>query len=233
MLKKTIEKILGETFKGVFIAVNPIKKKIIKTYCIVHKFINIQALEILKNEKRNEAYEFYKKYIKYINEGATFADQDFKSSNHFYHVDKKKGLYGFSDALSEFKKYYNKAISYYKTGDTTKGMFYLGAALHLSQDATVPQHVSNKLLKQHRKFEQWIISRLLTDYSFEAVNGIVRYKTIDEYVKNNAEFAFETSNKYKNIVDEERRYHDTATEIIIQAQRTTAGILLDFYENEV
>ena len=33
----------------------------------MHKFINIQALDILKNEKRVEAYEFYKKYIKYIN----------------------------------------------------------------------------------------------------------------------------------------------------------------------
>lgn len=229
----TVEKVIGTTFRGFFIAVNPIKKKIIKTHCIVHKFINIQAIEILKNENKIEAYEFYRKNIKSINDGVTFADQDFKSSNHFYSVDKGKGLYGFSNALTEFTKYYSKAKDSNKAGDISESMFYLGAAMHLLQDATVPQHVSNNLLKSHRKFEQWIISRLMSDYCFQAEDGIIRYENVQEYVKNNAKFASETFNKYKDIEDEEQKYYSISTNIIIRAQRTSAGVLLDFYENEV
>ena len=62
---------------------------------------------------------------------------------------------GFSNALEECKKYYNTTLNYTKAGDFNEALFYFGAACHLIQDATVPQHVNNKLLKSHRKFELW------------------------------------------------------------------------------
>ena len=225
-----IERTYGSALRGVFYAVNPLKKKLLKTYCTVHKFIIIQALEILKSDGFEEEYDFFKKHVGFVNEGATWADQDFKSSNHFFHFSKGKGLYGFSNALTECQNYYNISLAYINEGNIPKAMFYFGAACHLVQDVTVPQHVNNKLLKSHRRFELWIISRLLSDYSFMADSGTIRYKGLDSYIVNNA---FLANNTYlKNISNKniEERYQIVASTILKAAQRTTAGFMVDYYE---
>lgn len=230
-MKKRIETTYGKTLKGLMITVNPIKKKIMKTHCIVHKFINIQSIEILKNEGHSEVQGFYKSHIKELNNGVTWADQDFKSSNHFYHHVKGTGLYGFSNALTEFEKYYKSALKFMEAGDTKQALFYFGAACHLVQDATVPQHVNNKLLKSHRNFELWIISKLMSDYSFPIQNEIIKHDNINDYIKNNALFANETYIAYANIQDKEDRYKKISTLIVQRAQKTTAGLMLNFYND--
>lgn len=229
-MRERIEKTYGNALRGVMHTVNPIKKKIIKTHCTIHKFINIQAISILGNEGYVKEHDFFKENIKSLNEGVSWADQDFKSSNHFYHFSKGKGLYGFSDALTECKRYYSKSLAYMKLGETDKAMFFLGASCHLIQDMTVPHHVNNRLLDSHRNFELWIIKRFMSDYSFLIDKGIIRYKTIDDYIKNNALMA---NNVYlKNLVidDREERYGKMAAVIIKEAQNTTAGFLIDYYE---
>ncbi|MBE6067613.1 MAG: phospholipase [Clostridium lundense] len=227
-MNKKIEKTYGGALRGLFFAVNPLKKKVLKTYCTVHKFIDIQALNILKNDGYEEEYEFLKKYISSINAGAMWADQDFKSSNHFYDYRKGKGLYGFSNALEECRRYYSNALEYIEVGNMEKGMFYFGAACHLIQDTTVPQHVNNKLLKSHRKFELWIISKLMNDFIFVADSGVVRYKYIEDYIKNNAFIANNAYLKNIHIKDREQRYGNIASVALKEAQRTTAGFMLDF-----
>lgn len=216
---------------GVFHVVNPIKKRVIKTNCTAHKFIMMQAMEILKNDGYKTEVEFFRQYIGTLNEGVYWADQDFKSSNHFFHVVKHKGLYGRSDLLTEIRKYYSKALNFYDAGDIQKSMFYLGACCHLIQDATVPHHVNNKLLKSHRKFELWIISRLMSDYSFEAHSGTIKYDTVDEYIMKNAVMANNTYYKNMGIADTEEKYATIAVTIMKEAQRTTAGLLLNYYND--
>ncbi|WP_125153835.1 zinc dependent phospholipase C family protein [Clostridium rectalis] len=230
-MKEKLEKTYGSALKGIFHAVNPLKKKFLKTYCTVHKFISIQALEILKNDGYEEEYNFFKNYICYINDGVSWADQDFKSSNHFYHFSKGRGLFGFSNALIECKKYYNRSLEYMNSGNVEKAMFYFGASCHLLQDATVPQHVNNKLLKSHRKFELWIISKLLNDFSFMEIKGVVRYKNLEDYIANNAFFANNTYLNSVSILDKEERYNIVASKILKEAQRTTAGFMIDYYRN--
>jgi phospholipase C len=229
-MKKKIETTYGRTLQGLMFAVNPVKKAVLKTHCTVHKYINMRAIDILKNEKHQEQYNFYRENIKPLNLGVTWADQDLKSSNHFFHSEKSKGLYGFSDALTECTKYYKKAVSLLKNGEVEKAVFYFGAACHLVQDVTVPHHVSNKLLKSHRRFELWIIARLMSDYSFEAEFGIKRYDSLDKYIINNAQMANNAHEKYETIYNLEERYGKLASEIIKEAQRTTAGFMLDFYD---
>lgn len=229
-MRQKFENTYGKALRGVMHAVNPIKKKIIKTHCTIHKFINMQAVEILKNEGYTKEYEFYKGNIKPLNEGVTWADQDFRSSNHFYHFSKGKGLYGFSDALTECKKYYNKALAYMRIGDKEKAIFYLGASCHLIQDMTVPHHVNNRLLNSHRQFETWIIKRFMSDYSFLIDKGILRYKNVDEYIKTNALIANNVYLKFMNVSDREERYGKIAASIIKEAQNSTAGFLLDYFE---
>ena len=116
-------------------------------------------------------------------------------------------------------------------GDLNKAMFFLGAACHLIQDVTVPQHVNNKLLKSHRRFELWIISKLLNDYSFMAEDEIVRYSNLDEYIVNNSFLANNTYIKYINIKNREEKYNKIASIVLKEAQKTTAGFLLDYYED--
>lgn len=228
-MKRKIEATYGKALKGIMFAVNPLKKTFLKTYCTIHKFINIQALDILKNEGYTKEYDYFRGYIADINKGVTWADQDFKSSNHFYHFSKGKGLYGFSDALTLCKKYYNISLAALNKNEIEKAMFYLGASIHLVQDTTVPQHVNNKLLGSHRGFELWIISKFMTDYAFCAETGTIRYKKLDDYIKTNALMANNTFLKYMNIPDREERYWKISTAIISEAERTTAGMFLDYY----
>ncbi|MCM0648461.1 zinc dependent phospholipase C family protein [Clostridium swellfunianum] len=229
-MRERIEKTYGSALRGVMYTVNPIKKKIIKTHCIIHKFLNLQAIAILKNEGYVKEYEFFKENITPLNEGVAWADQDFKSSNHFYHFSKGKGLYGFSDALTECKRYYSKSLAYMKFGETDKAMFFLGASCHLIQDMTVPHHVNNRLLDSHRNFEMWIIKKFMSDYSFLIDKGIIRYKTVDDYIRNNALMANNIHLKYLSVQDKEERYGKIAAVIIKEAQNTTAGLLLDYYD---
>ncbi|MDD7793009.1 zinc dependent phospholipase C family protein [Clostridium sp. 'White wine YQ'] len=230
---KRIENAYGKVVRGVFFAVNPIKKVAVKTTCIIHKFINIQSIQILHNEGELEAWSFYKEHIRQLNAGVKWADSDFKSSNHFFHYEKEKGLYGLSNALSECEKYHKMSLEHLKKGELEKALFYLGAACHLLQDSTVPHHVNNKLLKKHREFELWIISKLFNDYDFTQEVGIIRNESVRDYIKKNAIFANATHEGYRTIENKEERYYLIASEILSRAQKTTAGFLLDFYNKNL
>lgn len=93
-----LEKFYSYVFKKILQTINPVKKRIMKTECIVHKFINIQSLTVLGNDGNTEAYKIMKSYISDIEAGVVWADQDLKSSNHFYNPNTNKGLYGSNDA---------------------------------------------------------------------------------------------------------------------------------------
>lgn len=228
-MKERIEYTFGKTAKGVMKAVNPFKKVIIKTHCIVHKYINNRAIEILKRQQHTKEYHFFERYKYYLNEGVTWADQDFRSSNHFYHFDTGKGLYGFSNSLNECRKYYTLAEKYLKMGNIEKAVFYFGAACHMIQDATVPQHANKKLLKQHRNFELWVISKIIDGHNFEENKAIKRYEDLDEYIKQNAILANKVYSENINIKDRDERYLKVTEEILEEAKITTAGIMIDFF----
>lgn len=228
-----IEKHYGKAVRSIMSKVNPIKKLLIKTNCTVHKYINIRALEIIKEEGNEEAYRFYLKYLLELNEGVKYADQDFKSTNHFYHYLEGKGLYGFSNALEECKKYYKKSVNYFEAGDIKEAMFYFGAACHLIQDTTVPHHVNNKLLKSHRAFEMWILRRLVGGYPFNVASSSKRFDGISSYIKANALMSNSVYVKYNAIHDTEMKYKKISNIIVPEAESTTAGFMLDFYEDIV
>jgi len=78
-----LERTYGKAFRYLLFALNPFKKAVIKTECMVHKYINIQALEILKNDKYIDAYCLFSDYIDDLNKGVTWADQDLKKCQSF------------------------------------------------------------------------------------------------------------------------------------------------------
>ncbi|MCR3760111.1 phospholipase C [Clostridium felsineum] len=229
-MKKKFESTYGRTIRGIFFVINPVKKKVIKTTCIIHKYINSLAIEILKGRGNENEYKFFSNNIEFINEGTVWADQDFKSTNHFFDFEKGRGLYGFSNLIDEGQKYYNMSINYLKAGDKKKSLFYFGAACHIIQDSTVPQHVNNRLLNSHRNFEMWIIQKFLTGYRFMKADEILRSESIRDYVKKNAIVANKIYNRCFTIKDKENRYNSISNYIICQAQMSTSGLMMDYYD---
>lgn len=229
----TVEETFGKTVRGIYFLANPVKKVFVKTTCIVHKHINSIAVEILKKNGFQEEYKFFSKNLNVINDGTVWADQDFRSSNHFFHYEKNKGLFGFSNVLDECKKYYNMAIKSLRCGDRNKSLFYFGVACHLIQDSTVPQHVHNRLLEKHRKFEVWIIKKLISGYKFQKASEIIRENSIEKYVKDNAKFSNRVYNKYNAVLNKEIRYKGIANSIIPRAEMTTSGFMLNYYTKYV
>lgn len=228
--KGAMENTYGKVLTGLMIAANPFKKMAFKTPCLIHRFINVQAVVILENEGYQEVADFYKRVIHPLNEGATWADQDFKSINHFYHNQKQKGLFGFSDGLTEAQKYRDKALQFLEKDNLSKSVFYLGVVVHLVQDMTVPQHVNNRLLDAHKSYETWIKKRIFTEIDYAVDRDIVRYKTMEDYVRNNAKVANVVYRAFKKMTDKDAMYLEMSTMLLREAQITTAGLLLDFYE---
>ena len=230
-MKRFIEKSYSKVMKKIFKISNPIKKQIIKTECKVHKFINNQAIVILKNDGYLNEYMYYSSYIKDINAGAVWADQDYKSSNHFYNPESEKGLYGFSNAHKECLHYYAKALTKYMLDDNRCAMHYLGAACHLVQDVTVPQHVNIRLLKNHRKYEQWVIKMYDHHNEFKVTDSGIYLNSVKAYMDFNSKVALKAYTDYENEGDQNVRFYKTTLIILTTAQKTTAGLLVNFYKD--
>ncbi len=225
----TLEGTYSFIYKNILKAVNPLKKRVIKTECIVHKAINNQSLIILKNDGYNDVYKLMSEYIDDINNGVVWADQDLKSSNHFYSPITKRGLYGNNNAKNECESYYNRALNEFVLGNIKEAMFYLGAACHLVQDVTIPQHANVKLLNNHRSFETWIIKMHKKFYRFKVFRGGIYLNSIPQYIELNSREAIKTYEKYSYIDNEHIRFYKITSVILVMAQRTTAGVMVKFY----
>lgn len=227
----TLEKSYSYAVKSILKAVNPIKKRIIKTECKVHKFINTQSLTILKNDGHKEVHKLMYTYINDINAGVVWADQDLKSNNHFYNPHKNKGLYGSSNAKTECLSYYTKALKEYSHNNIKAAMFYLGAACHLIQDLTVPQHANIHLLNNHRSYENWVIRTHLHYKEFKLEEGGIYLNSLNQYIYFNSKGAIKAYKRYSHVIDRNVRFQKITALVLTMAQATTAGLLFKFYND--
>ncbi|WP_252229874.1 MULTISPECIES: zinc dependent phospholipase C family protein [unclassified Clostridium] len=228
---KVLEKSYSYVFKKILKTVNPVKKRIIKAECIVHKFINTQSLIVLKNDGYMEGYKLMKSYISDINAGVVWADQDLKSSNHFYNPHRNKGLYGSSDAKKECISYYTKALNEYFDGSIKNSMFYLGVACHLIQDLTVPQHANVHLLNNHKSYENWVIRTHKHHDEFKIEKGGIYFNSLKQYIDFNSKEAINIYRKHSNVKNKQVRFHIITSKVLTMAQATTAGLMLKFYKD--
>ncbi|MGB4439073.1 MAG: zinc dependent phospholipase C family protein [Sedimentibacter sp.] len=224
-----VERSYSFIYRNITRSVNPLKKKIIKTECIVHKFINNQAIIILKNDGHTEVYNLMSNYIDDINEGAVWADQDFKSSSHFYNPKTKKGMYGSSNAKKECIAYYKRALNEYFKGDIKTAMFYLGAACHLIQDVTIPQHANVELLHNHRSYENWVIKMYNRYNNFKVNKSGIYLDLIVDYIDLNSRNALITYDMYSDIKNKNARFYKITSNVLTMAQKTTAGVMYNFF----
>lgn len=231
VMQKIVEYSYGKLFKYTMKAINPLKKAIITTDCFIHKEINKQALVILKNDKHTEQYILFSNYLAELNMGVVWADQDFKSSGHFYSPIRDRGLYGNTNALTLAKNYYTFALSYWNSGEVMRAMFFLGAAAHLIQDMTVPQHANIKLLKEHHKFEKFIRDTYYNTPEYLVSNKGCYLNSVEEYIRHNALCSIRMNKRLCSISDEEDRFYTLGKYTIPLALRSTAGLFATFYKN--
>jgi len=227
-----LERTYGQFLEYLRIAITPFKRIITNVECSIHKFINIQALEIIKNDSFYDAYNFFSDYIVQLNDGVVWADQDLKSLGHFYNPFKGKGLYGNKNAMSLAVEYYNKALLNWRNFDVEIAMFYLGAAVHLVQDMAVPQHANIRLLDNHRQYENFIRKTYLFTPSFRVNSGGYYFmRRIEEAITCSARNAIKIYSRLKNIENETKRFYAITKFILPLAQRTTAGCFIMFYKD--
>ena len=231
MIMRILEKLYSYVLKKILKTVNPVKKRIMKAECVVHKFINTQSLIVLKNDGYMEAYALMESYISDINAGVVWADQDLKSNNHFYNPHRNKGLYGSSDAKKECISYYTRALNEYFHGNIKASMFYLGAACHLIQDLTVPQHANVDLLNNHKSYENWVIRTHRHYDEFKIKEGGIYFNSLTNYIDFNSKEAINTYNNYSYVEDRQVRFHIITSKVLTMAQATTAGLMLKFYKD--
>ncbi len=226
-----VEYSYGKLFKYTMKAINPVKKVIMTTECAVHRLINIQALVILKNDNKIHEFNLFSHYLTELNLGVVWADQDFKSSGHFYNPSKDRGLYGNTNALTLANNYYTFALSNYESGDIKKAMFFLGAAAHLVQDMTVPQHANIKLLKEHHKFEKFVRDTFYETPDYLVYDEGCYLESIAQFIRLNAISAIKASNRHSVIFNDEKRYYEITRQVLPLAQRSTAGLFSMFYRD--
>lgn len=190
-------------------------------------------MKILKNDQYLDAFNFFSSYIFNINKGAVWADQDFKSSNHFYrpHKHELTGLYGRKSAIELGVHYYLRALVFWRTGNFDDSLFYFGAALHIIQDMTVPQHANIRLLNNHRQYETFVKDTYKFVDVFRAEQGAYILNSISSYIKFNARTAIKVYKKYKVIEDDEKRFYHITKCTLPLAERTTAGAMVMFYKD--
>lgn len=227
----SFEKHYGKYLSHFLKLINPIKKIFISTKCRVHLFNNYHAIRLLKEYKFKREFLFYKRYLYYLNQGSVWADQDFKSINHFYNPYKDKGLYGHSNSLALVEDYYDKATNYYYENDIETSMFYLGACIHIIQDLTIPQHVNIRLLDNHRQFETYVKYTYNIVSEYKSIDAPILLDSPSSYVEYNSRVAVRIHKKYIHVHPIQMRFHMIALTSLPLAQNSTAGCLILFYKH--
>lgn len=224
-----IEAIYNRVLSGVFLLANPIKKSVKRTECKVHISLNFHALSTLFTDKHIKEYNLFNTYMDSINKGAVWADQDFRSSNHFYNPFKKRGLFGRKSAMDLAIDYYSKSIELFPK-NIKKSMFYLGAAAHIIQDMNVPQHANIRLLDDHRQYESFVKKNYKHSINFDKDLTPYFLDSISDYVRFNSRMALKIYNKFQNIKEDEERFMRVTKCIIPLSIRTTTGLMLLYYK---
>ena len=206
-MKSKLESAYAKALTVTFKVINPIKKTIKKTECEVHLYIQENALEILNCNGYSDEYKLFKEYKSKIDEGLVWADQDFKCYHHFYNPKEEKGMYGYDDnALTVARGYYLKALKYFTLEDYDKSMFYFGAACHIIQDLTVPQHAKGKLFDNHRQFELYVKENYTKINRFKCREEPIILNSVADYANYNSLRALKIDYIYKNINDLNQLY---------------------------
>ncbi|MHC1746559.1 MAG: zinc dependent phospholipase C family protein [Negativicutes bacterium] len=193
---------------------------------LTHEFCNYQAFSILQNDGFVKYSNFLSSYALELNMGVYWADKDWKNAHHYFEPSSRKGLWHFTNALDNFKLYYQLALKSAKRHNVKKAVFLLGAAAHLMQDLCVPHHARVKLFNGHKPYEIWAQERR-GKYAVTTQGVYQEGRSPSSLMINNAVAAADFFDWVRHEGDDS--FYHKATEILLPlAQRSTAGLFRSF-----
>lgn len=166
MYESIIGQTIGKMTKLLLATAGPLQY-ILDTPGVTHVHCLEQAYVTLKQDGKEEVARLFKAHHSTLSKGLYWADRGWKNVNHFYSHPEKQGLINWPGATAECQYYFNKAFTILPN-NVDKGMFFLGAALHLVQDMCVPHHSLGILFDGHKEFETWATQNWL---KFPATSG--------------------------------------------------------------
>jgi len=151
------EKIIGQTLakmtKLLLVTASPLQY-FFDSPGVTHVHCLEQAYIVLKHDGKEDVARLFNAHHSTLTKGLYWADRGWKNVNHFYSHPDKQGIIGWPGVTAECQYYFNKAFAFFPS-NVYKGMFFLGAALHLVQDMCVPHHSLGILFDGHKEFETW------------------------------------------------------------------------------
>lgn len=229
MKEKIVGQALGKMTKMLLAPVGPLQY-FFDSPGVTHVYCLEQAYNTLDNDCNQDVATFFRPYHSYLRKGLFWADQGWKNVCHYYSQPGNEGSIRWPGAAAECQYYFNKAFSFFGK-DVFKGMFYLGAALHLVQDMCVPHHSLGVVFDGHKEFEKWASHHW---HEFPAGHGLyLPFTHPSQCVDYNAKI----SAKYYSLVSlekgcQENSYVQAAEKLIPLTIATTAGFL-NFSRNQM
>ena len=189
-----------------------------------------QAYITLKHDGKEDVATLFNAHHSMLKKGLDWADRGWKNVNHFYSHPDKQGIIRWPGATSECQSYFNKALAIFPS-NLDKGMFFLGAALHLVQDMCVPHHSIGVLFDGHKEFETWATQNW---NRFPVKSGLyLPFSHPAQWIDHNAKIS---GSLYPLVSVEEECTEDSyykASEILIPLTISTSAGFLDFARNRL
>lgn len=183
-----------------------------------------QAYDVLCQDDKEDVAAYFRFYDAWLKKGLLWADQGWKNVCHYFFDSAKPGVIFRPGADTECQYYFNKAVTACQQ-NIPKGMFYLGAAIHLVQDMCVPHHAVGAIFDGHQEFERWTGKNL--HYFNTKQSGIyMPFTHPNQWIVYNVA----RSSSYYSLVSKGKRcseesYFEAAGKLLPLTVYTTAGFL--------
>lgn len=182
-----------------------------------------QAYDVLCQDGKEDVAIYFRSYDAWLKKGLLWADRGWKNICHYFPNSVHWGL-RWPGADAECQYYFQKALTVCQK-DVPKGMFYLGAALHLVQDMCVPHHAKGAVFDGHQEFERWAENNL-NSFTARQSGLYMPFAHPSQWIRHNAA----KSSAYYPLVSRERgcsegSYFEAARTLLPLTVYTTAGFL--------
>lgn len=194
----------------------------------VHEKITRRAIEQLYRVDA-EGARWYARHMTPLARGMAWADRGYMPLFHFYRPDNGRGVVPGMSAYRLAYRYGRLAVEALRKGEEERAVFYLGAAIHLVQDATIPQHAQARILGGHSQYERFVRVRYAwTSCKHDALVGLAA-QSPENALRENAERALHAFDECGQCAQgREMGYTCVAQRMLPIAERSTAQCLLWF-----
>ncbi|MHB1653313.1 MAG: zinc dependent phospholipase C family protein [Desulfitobacteriaceae bacterium] len=230
-MKQTIlGQTIGRVTKAFLAPIGPLQY-IFDTPGVTHLYCLEQAYTVLRKDAKEDIVTFFEPYHSLLIKGLYWADRGWKNVHHFYSKPDKDGTTLWPGAAAECQFYFNRALALMEK-DVFRGMFFLGAALHLIQDMCVPHHSVGVVFDGHQEFEKWATQHWSL-FPAEESGYYLGFSHPVQWIEYNAMI----SAGYYPLVSlenacNEASYTEAARQLLPLTVYTTAGFL-DFVRNQL